>query len=100
MDETKMTAESKGLRWTAVLGQWIRTPIANHLNKTTIQYMELIIGKTSEPIPYMAFQACMTRLACFCSAQATTDGRSAGQAQQLTETMYGLHALPEMNIGT
>ena len=38
------------------------------------------------------------RLACFCSAQATADGRSAGQAQQLTETMYGLHALSEMKL--
>jgi len=65
-----MTAGSKG--WTAVLGQWIRTPIANHLNNTTIQYMELIIGKILKPIPYMAFQACMTRFACFCCAAGRT----------------------------
>jgi hypothetical protein len=32
------------------------------------------------------------------TAQATVDGRSAGQAQQHTETMYGLHALPEMKL--
>ena len=38
------------------------------------------------------------RLACFCSTQATADGRSVGQAQQLTEMMYGLQALPEMKL--
>ena len=36
-DETMMAAGSVGFRWTTVLGQWIRTPIA-----------------------YVAFQSCMT----------------------------------------